>query len=109
MWQIRGIIRGILVTIFGREWLSIKTHDDIFKSIMKDKIRSKDNWCLVSLEYFTKVKEGYENIWENKMTHLDREAWLNVYGKDLIQLIEDFELKEYQSYDILNFYHNYEH
>jgi len=106
MWQIRGFTRGILTMIYGRKWLSKKTHDDIFKSIKKDKRRSKDNWCFVSLEYFKKIKEGYKNTWENIMTNLDREAWLRLYGKDMLELIEDLELKEYESDNVYNFYKN---
>lgn len=109
MWRIKGFIRGTLAMIFGREWLSKKTHDDIFKNIKKDKRRSKDNWCLVSSEYFQKIKEGYKNTWENKMTSSDRESWLKLYGKDILELIEDLELKEYESFNVFNFYQNYEH
>ena len=68
-----------------------------FKTIKKSKRKLKDNWCVVSLEYFKGLKEGCRNTWENQLTNAEREMWLNLYEKDMVALILDLEMQEYQS------------
>ena len=97
MWAIKGIIMALLGKLLDREWMIKKIHDGIFKQIKRDKRKLKDDWCLVTIEYFEKVKADYKNTWENKMDDTDREVWLKMYGKDIVNLIQDLQRKEYET------------